>query len=225
MFPTTENSKLYFYYKKYRSNLFYLVAALILLFILINQIKSCNQNVVVKEVVINSNDNLYNYQKSLLRNKILVLQKQLDSVGKIKDSIRIKYVPLYISVYNKEDKRDEILYEHGVLDDTFVSIEDNNQLIDFRLVQGLEARANYKLCIIQTKILGSVIEEYKESSSTDSVYIYGLKQDLTTCKLSNDSCSNNLAIAKSDLSKEKKKGKNKNWIIAGLAILATLIGF
>lgn len=210
-------------FKKHRATLFYIFTSFVLLVILINQIKSCNKINQPTEVVINSNDNLYNYQKSLLNKKILVLNKQLDSLKQKKDSIRIKYIPLYIAVSNKEDKRDEILYEHGVLDDTFVDIEDHNQLIDFRLVQGLEARANIKLCNIQNRILASVIEEYQINSATDSVYIQSILGDLKGCVIQKEQFSTDLAVSKDIIAKEKKKSKTKNWAILGLSAILTSI--
>lgn len=91
-----------------------------------------------------------------------------------KSKIKTKYVKIY--AYLDSTTYDEILWEHGLLDDTTVLVSDSS-IVLFRLVQGAEARAMNKIQDIEIKKLHAIISDMEEVRQNDSIAIAFLIQD------------------------------------------------
>lgn len=126
-----------------------------------------------------------------------IIQANKDTIQILTDKkaiVKIKYKKIYLNL--DSTTFDEILWEHGLLDDTTVQVKEAD-IVKFRLVQGAEARALNIIQGIEIKKLHSIISDMEEIRQNDSTAISYLtldnlnlnkaylnaSTDLTSCKL------------------------------------------
>jgi hypothetical protein len=105
-----------------------------------------------------------------LKSVIRDYKDRIDSLEQVKEVVKIKYHRYYVYLDSDSAIFDELLYEHGLLDDTIVSYEDD-KLVTFRLIQGLEARAENKINRIQLQHYKLIYEESTFLHELDSIQI------------------------------------------------------
>lgn len=112
---------------------------------------------------------------------------------------------------------DEILWEHGLLDDTIVHVNESD-IVKFRLVQGAESRAINKIQDMEIKKLHSIISDMEEIRQNDSTAISFLIIDNNTLNKAHQNASNELFNVKLELNKEKQKKRSNGFKIAAIGL-------
>lgn len=126
-----------------------------------------------------------------------IIQANKDTIQILTDKkaiVKIKYKKIYLNL--DSTTFDEILWEHGLLDDTTVQVNEH-KIVLLRLVQGAEARALNIIQGIEINKLHSIISDMEEIRQNDSTAIsyltldnlnlnkayLNVSTDLTSCKL------------------------------------------
>lgn len=171
------------------------------------------------------NHEFHKKQKDSLNNLLVQSYKVIDSLTKVKQTVKIKYQVYYqnLDSFNLNNYA-EILFEHDMLDDTICRVEEG-KIVLFRLVQGAEARSNLILEKIANKRLYSIIDQMKESQSNDSIY---LASCLTENKLFQSEYNSlldkyNLSVSEKYHLNDKLKDTRK--IGVGSSIASFVVGF
>ena len=153
-----------------------------------------------------------------------IIQQKNDSLKvtiKAKEVIRIKYQKIYLNL--DSTTFDEILWEHGLMDDTLVRVPETD-IVKFRLVQGAEARAINTLQGIQIKHLQSIISDMDEITQNDSVAIAFLVQDNYKLNQAYIVTASELTALKLRLDQMEGKKRSKSFKIAAIGFGAFVGG-
>lgn len=133
----------------------------------------------------------------------------IDSLAKIKSEVKTKYKKYYVYIEKDSNIFDELLFEYGLLDDTIVPLEGDN-LIEYRLLQGLESFADNKINDIQEKQYISIIEDLQEIIKNDSIQIAILVDENNKCVLAYNKLSDEVLLLSDRIaSLEGKSAKNR----------------
>jgi len=171
------------------------------------------------EVTITQPDNtLYESLKEKHNATVAALNYQLDSLKQVKDSVRTKLIPYYIRIGDPTVDYD-VLNDHIALDDTFVRLT-GQQMVSFRLIQGLQTRQELKICEIQTKTLQLIVSENKNMLNNDSLYIDALSTSLLRCDKAHNELLVKNAKTEQDLKSTKKKLRIQRWVTVGFMVIA-----
>jgi hypothetical protein len=81
---------------------------------------------------------------------ILLMYEKIDSLSKQKQIVTTRTVTLYKKIGVDSSLTSEVIYNHSELDDTLVSYP-FNEMVQFRLIQGLEARGLLNICEVEKK--------------------------------------------------------------------------
>ena len=156
--------------------------------------------------------------KSKLDSLNHIIQANKDTIQILTDKkaiVKIKYKKIYINL--NSTTYDEILWEHGLLDDTLVQVNED-KIVLFRLVQGAEARAINKIQDMEIKKLHSIISDMEEIRQNDSVAISFLIIDNNTLNKAYQNASNELFNVKLELNKAKQKKRLNGFKIAAIGL-------
>lgn len=132
-----------------------------------------------------------------------------------KSKIKQKFVKIYANL--DSTTYDEILWEHGLLDDTIVQVKESD-IVKFRLVQGAESRAINKIQNIEIKKLHSIISDMEEIRQNDSTAISFLIIDNNNLNKAYQNASNELFNARLELNKAKQKKRLNGFKIAAIGL-------
>ncbi len=147
-----------------------------------------------------------------------IIQANKDTIQILTDKkaiVKIKYKKIYLNL--DSTTFDEILWEHGLLDDTLVQVNED-KIVLFRLVQGAEARAINKIQEIEIKKLHSIISDMEEIRQNDSTAISFLIIDNNTLNKAYQNASNELFNVKLELNKAKQKKRLNGFKIAAIGL-------
>ncbi len=110
-----------------------------------------------------------NLKREISQNRIII-----DSLFRVKSENKKKIKKYYIyfhdTIHPEQTLFDEVLWEHGSLDDTAVTYE-GERLVLFRLIQGLEARGNVRICEIQLDNAMEAMQTAEYLHQSDSMQI------------------------------------------------------
>lgn len=132
-----------------------------------------------------------------------------------KSKIKQKFVKIYANL--DSTTYDEILWEHGLLDDTIVQVNESD-IVKFRLVQGAESRAINKIQDMEIKKLHSIISDMEEIRQNDSTAISFLIIDNNNLNKAYQNASNELFNVKLELNKAKQKKRLNGFKIAAIGL-------
>ena len=132
-----------------------------------------------------------------------------------KSKIKQKFVKIYANL--DSTTYDEILWEHGLLDDTIVQVNESD-IVKFRLVQGAESRAINKIQDMEIKKFNSIISDMEEIRQNDSTAISFLILDNNTLNKAYQNASNELSNVKLELNKAKQKKRLNGLKIAAIGL-------
>jgi len=132
-----------------------------------------------------------------------------------KSKIKQKFVKIYANL--DSTTYDEILWEHGLLDDTIVQVNED-KIVLFRLIQGAESRAINKIQDMEIKKLHSIISDMEEIRQNDSTAISFLIIDNNTLNKAYQNASNELFNVKLELNKAKQKKRLNGFKIAAIGL-------
>lgn len=132
-----------------------------------------------------------------------------------KSKIKQKFVKIHANL--DSTTYDEILWEHGLLDDTIVQVNESD-IVKFRLVQGAESRAINKIQDIEIKKLNSIISDMEEIRQNDSTAISFLIIDNNTLNKAYQNASNELSNVRLELNKAKQKKLLNGFKIAAIGL-------
>ena len=147
-----------------------------------------------------------------------IIQANKDTIQILTDKnaiVKIKYKKIYLNL--DSTTFDEILWEHGLLDDTLVQVKESD-IVKFRLVQGTESRAINKIQEIEIKKLHSIISDMEEIKQNDSTAISFLIIDNNTLNKAYQNASNELFNVKLELNKAKQKKRLNGFKIAAFGL-------
>ena len=147
-----------------------------------------------------------------------IIQANKDTIQILTDKnaiVKIKYKKIYLNL--DSTTFDEILWEHGLLDDTLVQVKESD-IVKFRLVQGTESRAINKIQEIEIKKLHSIISDMEEIKQNDSTAISFLIIDNNTLNKAYQKASNELFNVKLELNKAKQKKRLNGFKIAAFGL-------
>lgn len=131
-----------------------------------------------------------------------------------KSKIKTKFVKIYANL--DSTTFDEILWEHGHLDDTIVQVHDSS-IVLFRLVQGAEARAINKIQEIEIKKLHAIISDMEEIRQNDSIAIAFLIQDNKTLNAAYLTQNEQIQALMNDINNIKGKRRSNGFKTVGIA--------
>ena len=146
-----------------------------------------------------------------------IIQGNKDTIQILTDKkaiVKIKYKKIYINL--DSTTYDEILWEHGLLDDTIVQVKED-KIVLFRLVQGAESRAINKIQEIEIKKLHSIISDMEEIRQNDSTAISFLIQDNNKLNEAYLMTSAELTALKLRLDKLEGKKRSNSFKTVGIA--------
>jgi hypothetical protein len=147
-----------------------------------------------------------------------IIQANKDTIQILTDKkaiVKIKYKKIYLNL--DSTTFDEILWEHGLLDDTLVEVNED-KIVLFRLVQGAESRAINKIQDMEIKKLHSIISDMEKIRQNDSVAISFLIIDNNTLNKAYQNASNELFNVKLELNKAKQKKRLNGFKIAAIGL-------
>lgn len=147
-----------------------------------------------------------------------IIQANKDSIQYLTDKkaiVKIKYKKIYINL--DSTTFDEILWEHGLLDDTIVQVKESD-IVKFRLVQGAESRAINKIQEIEIKKLHSIISDMEEIRQNDSTAIAYLTLDNLTLNKAYMNSSDKLTSCQLRLDKLEGKKRSNGFKIAAIGL-------
>jgi hypothetical protein len=147
-----------------------------------------------------------------------IIQANKDTIKILTDKkaiVKIKYKKIYLNL--DSTTFDEILWEHGLLDDTTVQVNEH-KIVLFRLVQGAEARALNIIQEIEIKKLHSIISDMEEIRQNDSSAISFLIIDNNTLNKAYQNASNELFNVKLELNKAKQKKRLNGFKIVAIGL-------
>ena len=147
-----------------------------------------------------------------------IIQANKDTIKILTDKkaiVKIKYKKIYINL--DSTTFDEILWEHGLLDDTIVQVKED-KIVLFRLVQGAESRAINKIQEIEIKKLHSIISDMEEIRQNDSSAIVFLIQDNNKLNEAYLMTSAELTALKLRLDKVEGKKRSNGFKIAAFGL-------
>ena len=147
-----------------------------------------------------------------------IIQANKDTIKILTDKkaiVKIKYKKIYLNL--DSTTFDEILWEHGLLDDTLVQVKED-KIVLFRLVQGAESRAINKIQEIEIKKLHSIISDMEEIKQNDSTAILFLIIDNNKLNEAYQNASNELFNVKLELNKAKQKKRLNGFKIAAFGL-------
>lgn len=162
--------------------------------------------------------------KSKLDSLNVIIQRKHDSLNvtiKAKEVIRTKYQKIYLNL--DSTTFDEILWEHGLLDDTLVRVPETD-IVKFRLVQGAEARATNTLEGIEIKQLKSIISGMEEIRQNDSTTIAFLVQDNYKLNQAYLMTASELTALKLRLDQMEGKNRSNRFKIAAIGLCSFIGG-
>lgn len=147
-----------------------------------------------------------------------IIQANKDTIQILTDKkaiVKIKYKKIYLNL--DSTTFDEILWEHGLLDDTIVQVKED-KIVLFRLIQGAESRAINKIQDMEIKKLHSIISDMEEIRQNDSVAISFLIIDNNNLNKAYQNASNELFNVKLELNKAKQKKRLNGFKIAAIGL-------
>jgi len=147
-----------------------------------------------------------------------IIQANKDTIQILTDKkaiVKIKYKKIYLNL--DSTTFDEILWEHGLLDDTTVQVNEH-KIVLLRLVQGAEARALNIIQGIEINKLHSIISDMEEIRQNDSTAISFLIIDNNTLNKAYQNASNELFNVKLELNKAKQKKRLNGFKIAAIGL-------
>ncbi len=147
-----------------------------------------------------------------------IIQANKDTIQILTDKkaiVKIKYKKIYLNL--DSTTFDEILWEHGLLDDTIVQVKED-KIVLFRLIQGAESRAINKIQDMEIKKLHSIISDMEKIRQNDSVAISFLIIDNNTLNKAYQNASNELFNVKLELNKAKQKKRLNGFKIAAIGL-------
>lgn len=147
-----------------------------------------------------------------------IIQANKDTIQILTDKkaiVKIKYKRIYLNL--DSTTYDEILWEHGLLDDTIVQVNED-KIVLFRLIQGAESRAINKIQDMEIKKLHSIISDMEEIRQNDSVAISFLIIDNNNLNKAYQNASNELFNVKLELNKAKQKKRLNGFKIAAIGL-------
>ena len=100
----------------------------------------------------------------------------LDSIAELKQKVITKYKTYYIRIGIDSTLTSEVLYNHTLLDDSTVSYPFND-MVQFRLIQGLEYRGLYNLSKVENNVLKTIIDTKNEVIDQDADLIILLHKE------------------------------------------------
>jgi len=145
-----------------------------------------------------------------------IIQANKDTIQILTDKkaiVKIKYKKIYLNL--DSTTFDEILWEHGLLDDTTVQVNEH-KIVLFRLVQGAEARALNIIQEIEINKLHSIISDMAEIRQNDSTAISYLTLDNLNLNKAYLNASTDLTSCKLRLDKLEDKRRSKPFKIAAI---------
>jgi len=154
--------------------------------------------------------------KSKLDSLNHIIQANKDTIQILTDKkaiVKIKYKKIYLNL--DSTTFDEILWEHGLLDDTTVQVNEAD-IVKFRLVQGAEARALNIIQGIEIKKLHSIISDIEEIRQNDSTAISYLTLDNLNLNKAYLNVSTDLTICKLRIDKLEDKRRSNPFKIAAI---------
>lgn len=149
----------------------------------------------IKKIEIQFDSITYKHKVDSFNRVISENKKTVTYLLEQKSKIKQKFDTIYR--YLDNTSYDEILWEHGLLDDTISNVPDTS-IVLFRLVQGAEARALNKINEITIKRLELIISDLEEARQHDSTAIAVLITD-------NGVLINEIGAIKSDLERIKSE--------------------
>ena len=147
-----------------------------------------------------------------------IIQANKDTIQILTDKkaiVKIKYKKIYINL--DSTTYDEILWEHGLLDDTIVQVKED-KIVLFRLVQGAESRAINKIQEIEIKKLHSIISDMEEIRQNDSSAIAYLTLDNLNLNKAYMNSSDKLTSCQLRLDKLEGKKRLNGFKIAAIGL-------
>ena len=146
---------------------------------------------------------------------------KIDSLNEEKAKVIVKTKILYKRIGVDSTLTNEVLYSHTLLDDTSVSYPFND-MVQFRLIQGLEFRGLYNLSKVENNVLKTIIDTKNDIIERDSVFIVELHSQATFLSDSLYKC--NIEGANLEIDNRRLKGNNRKLLIS-TGILATVLIF
>ena len=147
-----------------------------------------------------------------------IIQANKDTIKILTDKkaiVKIKYKKIYLNL--DSTTFDEILWEHGLLDDTLVEVNED-KIVLFRLVQGAESRAINKIQEIEIKKLHSIISDMEEIRQNDSSAIGYLTLDNLNLNKAYMNSSDKLTSCQLRLDKLEGKKRSNGFKIAAFGL-------
>ena len=158
---------------------------------------------------------------SMNRYVINALYFKIDSLNEEKQKVIVKTKILYKRIGIDSTLTSDVLYNHTLLDDTSVSYP-FNQMVQFRLIQGLEYRGLHNLSKVENNVLKTIIDTKNDIIEHDSVLIVKLHSQNVFLSDSLYKC--NMQGAMLEIDNHRLKGNNKKlWVaVGGLLVLLGL---
>ena len=155
---------------------------------------------------------------SMNRYVINPLYFKIDSLNEEKQKVIVKTKILYKRIGIDSTLTSDVLYNHTLLDDTSVSYP-FNEMVQFRLIQGLEYRGLYNLQKVENNVLKTIIGTKNDIIERDSVFIVELHSQATFLSDSLYKC--NMQGAMLEIDNSRLKGNNRKlWVaVGGLLVL------
>jgi hypothetical protein len=151
---------------------------------------------------------------------IAELYYQIDSINELKQKVITKTQTFYVRIGKDTTLSKEVLYNHTLLDDTLVSYP-FKEMVQFRLIQGLETRGLLNLSKVEKNVLKTIIDSKNDIIGRDSVLIQKLNKE--NIHLVDTFNKVNMEAAMLEIKNRKLKSKNKNLLISTGILSAVLI--
>lgn len=146
----------------------------------------------------------------------------LDSISELKQKVITKYKTYYVRIGVDSTLTSDVLFQHTQLDDTLVSYPFND-MVQFRLIQGLEFRGLYNLSKVENNVLKSIIDSKNEIIEQDAdliILLHNENKMLTDTFNSNQSYISLLEDDQHLMDKQNKRLKVVAWSLVGAFMFA-----
>jgi len=157
---------------------------------------------------------------SMNRYVINPLYFKIDSLNEEKTKVIVKTKILYKRIGMDSTLTNDVLYNHTLLDDSLVSYP-FNEMVQFRIIQGLEFRGLYNLSKVENNVLKTIIDTKNDIIERDSHLIVDLHSQATFLSDSLYKC--NMQGANLEIDNRRLKGKNKKLLISTGILAAVLV--
>jgi hypothetical protein len=178
-----------------------------------------NETELIKPIETKPHTDMTDSLKSVIRG----YKDRIDSLEQVKEVVKIKYQRYYVYLDADSAIFDELLFEHGLLDDSIVSYEDD-KLLAFRLIQGLEARGENKINRIQLEHYKLIYEESTFLHELDSIQIDIMARGNMKCVDAHNTVLNDLNKCNDKLQGLSNERRGR-WVkMVGAGVVGFVIG-